>query len=121
VVCGAGKTGLDGARMGVRASLDSALCAHRGGRMAGLARCGNGRGARCVDCAARVQRRAVVRDVRCTADRPRDGDHFALWLAIVAFMVLALPASRTAVLLFLPYLAWVSYATLLNIRIWQLN
>jgi len=44
-----------------------------------------------------------------------------LWLAIVAFMVLALPASRTAVLLFLPYLAWVSYATLLNIRIWQLN
>jgi len=44
-----------------------------------------------------------------------------IWLAIVAFMVLALPASRTAVLLFLPYLAWVSYATLLNIRIWQLN
>lgn len=44
-----------------------------------------------------------------------------LWLAIVAFMVLALPANRTAVLLFLPYLAWVSYATLLNIRIWQLN
>lgn len=44
-----------------------------------------------------------------------------LWLAIVAFMVLALPASQTAVLLFVPYLAWVSYATLLNIRIWQLN
>ena len=54
VVCGAAEAFLDGARMGVRASLDSALCAHRGGRMAGLARCGHGRNTRRVDCATRV-------------------------------------------------------------------
>lgn len=44
-----------------------------------------------------------------------------LWLAVVAFMVLARPVSRTATLLFVPYWAWVTYAAILNIRIWQLN
>ena len=44
-----------------------------------------------------------------------------LWLAILAFMVLARLVSRTATLLFVPYLAWVTYAAILNIRIWQLN
>ncbi len=60
--------------MGVRAGLDGALRAHRRGGMAGLARGGDGRGARGVDCAARVQRRVVVRHVRRASDRPRD-DH----------------------------------------------
>ncbi|HEX5600067.1 MAG TPA: tryptophan-rich sensory protein [Hyphomicrobiaceae bacterium] len=36
-------------------------------------------------------------------------------------MVLARLVSRTATLLFVPYLAWVTYAAILNIRIWQLN
>jgi tryptophan-rich sensory protein len=48
-------------------------------------------------------------------------DMGALWFAILAFMVLAWPARRTAALLFAPYLAWVSYAAALNFAIWQLN
>jgi tryptophan-rich sensory protein len=45
----------------------------------------------------------------------------ALWVAILAFILLAWPARRTAALLFAPYLAWVSYAAALNFAIWQLN
>ncbi len=44
-----------------------------------------------------------------------------LWLAIVLATVLFWRVSLAAGLLFLPYLAWVSFATVLNIAIWRLN
>lgn len=44
-----------------------------------------------------------------------------LWLSILALIVTAWSRSRAAALLAFPYLAWVSYAGLLNAAIWQLN
>jgi benzodiazapine receptor len=48
-------------------------------------------------------------------------DVVALWLAIVAFIVVSWPVDRLAAGLFVPYLAWVSFAAALNIAIWRLN
>ncbi len=48
-------------------------------------------------------------------------DILVLWLAIAAFIVATWRASRSASLLFVPYLAWVSFATALNAAIWRLN
>lgn len=45
----------------------------------------------------------------------------ALWLAIVATIGSFWRLDRRAALLLVPYLVWVSYATLLNGAIWQLN
>lgn len=45
----------------------------------------------------------------------------ALWLAILVFIALARRLDRPAAWLFVPYLAWVSFATLLNGAIWWLN
>lgn len=44
-----------------------------------------------------------------------------LWLAIVWNTVLFWRVDRVAAALFLPYLAWVSFASALNIAMWQLN
>jgi len=44
-----------------------------------------------------------------------------LWIAIVATIAEFSKARRLAAALLLPYLAWVSFATLLNEQIWQLN
>jgi tryptophan-rich sensory protein len=44
-----------------------------------------------------------------------------LWVAIAAFIAVAWRVSRNAALLFVPYLAWVSFATALNFAIWRLN
>ena len=44
-----------------------------------------------------------------------------LWLSIVALIVAMQPASRTASLLLLPYLFWVSFASFLNLTIVRLN
>jgi translocator protein len=48
-------------------------------------------------------------------------DIMLLWLSILAFIVLAWPVDRVAAWLFIPYLAWVSYAATLNFAIWRLN
>ena len=44
-----------------------------------------------------------------------------LWLAILATLAAFRPASRTATLLLVPYLAWVSFAAVLNFALWRLN
>ena len=45
----------------------------------------------------------------------------ALWVSLVAFMFAAWPVGRIASLLFAPYLAWVTFASLLNAAIWLTN
>jgi translocator protein len=45
----------------------------------------------------------------------------AMLLTIIAFIVLRWPCDRIAACLFLPYVVWVFYATLLNFAVWQLN
>lgn len=44
-----------------------------------------------------------------------------LWLVLVSFIRLAWVEERVSAWLFLPYLAWVSFATALNGAIWYLN
>ncbi len=44
-----------------------------------------------------------------------------LWLAILATAVTFFRHSQLAAALLLPYLAWVSFATILNFTIWSLN
>ena len=48
-------------------------------------------------------------------------DLVLMWVAIVAFMITAWRLSKLAVLLFLPYLAWVTFAGVLNYTLLQLN
>lgn len=45
----------------------------------------------------------------------------ALWLAIAACAALAAQVTRLGSYLLLPYLAWVSFASAINVRLWQLN
>lgn len=49
------------------------------------------------------------------------GEIVLLWLAIVATMVAFARRSRLACWLLSPYLAWVSFASVLNFAIWRLN
>ena len=44
-----------------------------------------------------------------------------LWLAIAATLAAFRPVSRTAAWLLAPYLAWVSFAAVLNFTLWRLN
>ncbi|MEV0718800.1 TspO/MBR family protein [Asanoa sp. NPDC050611] len=48
-------------------------------------------------------------------------DIVAMWIAVVATIVLFWRVHRPAALLLVPYLAWVTYASALNLAIWQLN
>jgi benzodiazapine receptor len=48
-------------------------------------------------------------------------DIVPLWLAIVVTIILFWQVHKTAAILLVPYLLWVSFATLLNLRLWQLN
>ncbi|MDD4858407.1 MAG: tryptophan-rich sensory protein [Candidatus Krumholzibacteria bacterium] len=45
----------------------------------------------------------------------------ALWVTIVATIVVFAPISRTAAVLLVPYILWVSFATILNASIYLLN
>lgn len=47
-------------------------------------------------------------------------DIVLLWMTILAFILTAWSPARVAALLFLPYLAWVTYAALLNFAIWRM-
>jgi len=49
------------------------------------------------------------------------GEICLLWLSIGIYLFLSRRISTKAFLLFLPYWAWVSYASVLNFFIWQLN
>jgi tryptophan-rich sensory protein len=44
-----------------------------------------------------------------------------MWLAILRTIFLFAPFSKTASWLLVPYISWVSFATLLNAAIWWLN
>lgn len=43
------------------------------------------------------------------------------WIAILATIVAFWPVHRTAALLLLPYLAWVTFAGVLNFTLWRMN
>ncbi|MEM5470579.1 TspO/MBR family protein [Hoeflea sp. AS60] len=49
------------------------------------------------------------------------GNICLMFLTIIAYMITAWPVSQTAVLLFLPYAAWVATAGTLNRAVWRLN
>lgn len=44
-----------------------------------------------------------------------------LWLSILLQILLFWPVSEPAAILLLPYLAWVTFATALNAKLWRLN
>ncbi len=44
-----------------------------------------------------------------------------LWCLIVATLISFLQVHRSAALMLVPYLLWVSFAVMLNISVWQLN
>jgi benzodiazapine receptor len=44
-----------------------------------------------------------------------------LWIAILVYIISAYKIDRRAAYLFIPYLAWVSFAGVLNFSVWLLN
>jgi translocator protein len=48
-------------------------------------------------------------------------DIVALWLVIAVTIILFWQVNHPAALLLVPYILWVSFAAILNLRIWQLN
>lgn len=48
-------------------------------------------------------------------------DSLLMWVLIAAFIVVALPLSVWAAVLFIPYLAWVTVAAMLNRAVMRLN
>lgn len=45
----------------------------------------------------------------------------ALWASILAYIILAWRVERWAAIIMIPYLCWVSFASVLNYNYWQLN
>jgi tryptophan-rich sensory protein len=48
-------------------------------------------------------------------------DMAALWIMVLAFIIVAWPVRRSASVLFVPYFLWISYAGALNFALWRLN
>ena len=48
-------------------------------------------------------------------------DILLLWILILLYILFSWPVSKMASILFMPYLLWVGFASVLNITIWQLN
>ncbi len=44
-----------------------------------------------------------------------------LWLAIIITIYMFWPINKTAAYLLIPYIAWVSFAAILNFSLWRLN
>jgi translocator protein len=49
------------------------------------------------------------------------GESVALWISILATMLLFARIDRKAAWFLLPYLCWVGFATVLNLAIWRMN
>ncbi|MBS0191020.1 MAG: TspO/MBR family protein [Phycisphaerales bacterium] len=49
------------------------------------------------------------------------GEILVLWLAVAATIIAFWRVSRPAAAMLVPYLAWVSFASVLNFTLWQLN
>ena len=49
------------------------------------------------------------------------GELVLLWLSIALTIAMFAPVSTAAALLLAPYLAWVTFAGLLNLTLWQMN
>ncbi|MGZ3160098.1 MAG: TspO/MBR family protein, partial [Burkholderiaceae bacterium] len=49
------------------------------------------------------------------------GEIIVLWLLIVTTLIMFLRVRRLAGILLIPYLAWVTYASVLNFYTWRLN
>ena len=45
----------------------------------------------------------------------------ALWVTILSYIIVSWRVNRWASIMFMPYLAWVSFASVLNYAYWQLN
>ena len=45
----------------------------------------------------------------------------ALWVSIIGYIIVSWRVDRWASIMFMPYLGWVSFASLLNYNYWQLN
>jgi tryptophan-rich sensory protein len=45
----------------------------------------------------------------------------AMWLAIAVTILKFYKVSKSAAYILIPYIAWVSFAALLNYSVWQLN
>ena len=45
----------------------------------------------------------------------------ALWISILAYVITSWRIDRWASIMFMPYLAWVTFASVLNYNYWQLN
>lgn len=78
--------------------------------------------------AAGVVRRAAPAELRLVIDLLRDAPAWLgfaeivmLWLAITATTVAFFRCSKVAGWLLVPYLAWVSFAAVLNFAIWRWN
>ena len=44
-----------------------------------------------------------------------------LWISILAYIIVSYRISKKAAILMIPYLAWVSFASVLNYSYWQIN
>lgn len=48
-------------------------------------------------------------------------DIVVLWILILVLLIKFYPINKTSFWLFVPYFLWVSFATILNFSVWQLN